>query len=111
MPKLCRSNLLINRAAGNQMAAMRVKSAGALGAGVLGKKSTTPVIFSILLVLSGTSAPGWPPKPRVWSGAGAWRSIGHNAGSCGNSTWRNIDGDNARSCGNSTWQHGTPNPW
>ena len=61
MPKLCRSNLLINRAAGNQMAAMRVKSAGALGAGVLGKKSAAPFIFSILLVLSGTSAPGWPP--------------------------------------------------
>ena len=109
MPQLSNTGLLIDCAAGNQRAAMCKKSGRALGASVSGKKFAVPFIFSVLLVLSGAFALGF--KPRVWSDAGTWRSIGHNAGACGNSTWRNIDGDNARSCGNSGWEHGSPNPW
>ena len=64
MPELSSSGLLINCAAGNQRAAMCMKSSRAPGASVSGEKLAVPFIFSVLLVLSAAFALGWPPKRR-----------------------------------------------
>jgi hypothetical protein len=62
MPELSGSRLLISCTAGNRKAAMWMKRGRALGASVSGKKFAVPFIFSVLLVLSGAFALGWPPK-------------------------------------------------